>query len=203
MQITRRWLLAGVVLLAGCGGGDPSTSSIEKVNAAAQRALSEKALASLDSRRCEALPEKARLAALPSDELACLGTGPSRPADAGDGRPTVVNLWASWCAPCVREMPALQAVHAKTQGGVRFVGVDTQDKKDSAAGLLQATGVTYEQRDDPDGVVRAALRAPGLPVTVVYDTRGREVSRRFGELKGDWLEQALADAGAPPLRPGG
>lgn len=191
-------LLAAFATAACAGTGDPG---VVTEPARAQQDLSERALATLDRRVCEALQDGPRLEAMPPDELACLGSGVQVPADTGDGRPTVVNLWASWCAPCVREMPALQAAFARTSGAVRFVGIDTEDELASAAGLLDFTGVTYEQRNDPDARVRAALRAPGLPVTVVYDARGREVARRLGEIQPGWLEQALVDAGVPPAAP--
>lgn len=173
--------------------------------AAAQQQLERQALAGLASRRCPPLAAGPRLAGLPDVELGCLGAGPDRVVSAGDGRATVVNLWASWCAPCAREMPLLQATADRAGEVVRFVGVDTEDTRASAAGLLDATGVRYEQFDDPRGRVRTAVRAPGLPVTLVFDARGREVARRVGEVQGSWLDDALGRAGAPvrPPVPGG
>ena len=188
------------LLVAGCAGGGPAVSGDDaaaEALRAQQDELSEQALASLEARTCAELPSRTKLAGLPSAALTCLGTGPARAADAGDGRPTVVNLWASWCAPCVREMPLLQRTADRAGAGVRFLGVDTEDERDSAAGLLTATGVRYEQYDDPDGDVRDAVRAVGLPVTLVFDARGREVARRFGEIRGSWLDDALRTAGAP------
>ena len=188
------------LLVAGCAspspaasGEDPGTEALR----AQQSELSRQALAALATRTCPDLPSSTTLAGLPSAELPCLGTGPARSVDAGDGRPTVVNLWASWCAPCVREMPLLQRTADRAGTAVRFVGIDIEDERDSAASLLAATGVRYEQYDDPDGEVRSAARAVGLPVTLVFDARGREVARRFGEIRGSWLDDALRTAGAP------
>lgn len=194
MKGTRRFALATAAVLTASACGATANSA---ATPSARGAESEETLASLARRSCALLPDGPRLEALPDDFLGCLGGGPARSANLGDGRPTVVNLWASWCAPCVREMPALQGVFQQTNGAVRFVGVDTQDERDSALGLLEFTGVTYEQRDDPDALVRAALRAPGLPVTLVYDAGGREVDRRFGEIEATWLQEALVAAGAP------
>jgi len=198
----RAWVLATVVVLtaSACAGATSSAAPTD-ASAPAQRAQSPDAPAGLAQRSCPTLPDGPRLDALPDDVLACLGDGAARAADRGDDRPTVVNLWASWCAPCVREMPALQELFQRNNGAVRFVGIDTEDARDSAAGLLEFTGVTYEQRDDPDAVVRAALRAPGLPVTLVYAAGGREVARRFGEVDARWLQDALIQAGAPGTQP--
>jgi len=202
MRVGRAGVLAvcAAALLTACspanGAGD-ATAARESGLEADQRALSEQALAGLASRSCPSTPDRTVLQGLPDDVLGCLGTGPARAVNAGDGRPTVVNLWASWCAPCVEEMPLLQDTAVRAGAAARFVGVDTQDKRDSAAGLLDATGVGYEQFEDADGIVRAALRAVGLPVTLVFDAQGREVARRFGKVDAAWLEDALQMAGAP------
>ncbi len=201
MRVGRAGVLAicAASLLSACspavGAGEATAG--DQGPAAAQRELSERAMAGLASRSCPSLPDRTVLQGLPGDILGCLGTGPARAVDAGDGRPTVVNLWASWCAPCVEEMPLLQDTAVRAGEAVRFVGIDTQDKRDSAAGLLDATGVGYEQFEDTDGIVRGALRAVGLPVTLVFDARGGEVARRFGKVDAAWLEDALRSAGAP------
>lgn len=191
-------LLLLSMLLAACSTGE-SAAPVDDISAALQaqqEQLAAQALSSLDARTCAVLPEVATFPDLPATTLDCLGKGPARSVNAGDGRPTVVNLWASWCAPCVREMPLLQRVADRAGDDVRFVGVDIEDEDASAAGLLQATGVRYDQYADPDGDVRRAVRAVGLPVTLVFDAQGREVDRRVGEVTGTWLEDALARAGA-------
>ena len=195
-----------ILLLAGCsadrtsGPGDDVTAALR----AQQEQLSSQALRTLDSRTCDTLPKTTTFQEIPAVELACLGSGPARPVNAGDGRPTVINLWASWCAPCVREMPLLQSTAQRAGNGVRFVGIATQDDRASGAALLEATGVRYDQYDDPDGAVRSAVRAVGLPVTLVYDAEGREIGRRLGEIKGSWLDDVLQEAGAPlPPPPAG
>lgn len=190
-----------VLAVAACGPAAspaavaPPNDAQARALAQAQKKLSDDALATLAGRSCPNLPVRSQLAGLPGTALPCLGTGPDRPVSAGDGRPTVVNLWASWCLPCVREMPLLQRTADRTGDAARFVGIDTQDARDSAAGLMQATGLRYPSYDDRDGVVRSAVRAVGLPVTLVFDASGREVARKIGEVDAGWLEQALGRAG--------
>ena len=161
----------------------------------AQRQLTERALATLVTRGCTSAPHAADLDGLPGKGLECLGTGPRRPPSAGDGRPTVLNVWASWCNPCVEELPLLQAAADAAGPGVRFVGIDTEDDRASAAALLDATGVRFENYEDPDSAVRAAVGAVGLPVTLVFDRSGREVARRMGTVDRAWLDDALRQAG--------
>ena len=200
MRVTAAPALAAVAvagLLAGCAPTASPAAGPGDATRAQQEALSERALASLAGRACPSLPAGPRLQGLPDEKLACLGAGARRAPSQGDGRPTVVNLWASWCAPCVREMPMLQQTAQQAGERVRFVGVLTQDARDSAAALLEETGVTSPSYDDPDAIVRAKLRVTGLPVTLVFDRTGQEVARKFGEADSAWLRTALAEAGAP------
>ncbi len=188
-------LSCAVIALTGCTSATPAVVPQAGALASGQKDLESQALAGLAVRSCDARPIGPDLQGLPGTALPCLGVGAARVVSQGDGRPSVVNLWASWCPPCLREMPLLEQVFQDSAGQVSFVGVNTEDERASAAGLLDFTGVTYEQREDPDGRVKAALRALGLPVTVVYDADGREVDRRFGEIKDGWLQDTLAKAG--------
>jgi thiol-disulfide isomerase/thioredoxin len=114
-------------------------------------------------------------------------------------RPYVVNFWASWCEPCQREAPRLAAAAAAMGGRVAFLGVDTQDDRDSALKFLHRFGVDYPQLVDPAGDVLYRLPAPGLPVTVAVDASGRVVYRRLGEISATQLTAALN--AADPTRP--
>lgn len=117
---------------------------------------------------------------LPPLELPCLNE--SRKVDVSRlAGPAVVNLWASWCGPCRKEMPVL-AEAARRNPGVRFVGINTQDRPEAAADFLARTGVTYPQLVDIDGLVLADTRVPGLPVTLALDADGRVVERVIGEI---------------------
>lgn len=110
------------------------------------------------------------------------------------GRPLVVNFWASWCVPCRKEMPALQAVAERFEGSLGFVGVNHQDGRTPAAEFEAEVGVTYPSGYDPDGDVARDFGVLGLPTTVLVDARGRIVARRLGEVTEDELEALIADA---------
>jgi cytochrome c biogenesis protein CcmG/thiol:disulfide interchange protein DsbE len=128
---------------------------------------------------------------LPSMTLRCLGPGPAVDPATLRGRPTVVNLWATWCLPCQREMPALQRVHERFGDGVRFVGVDTRDDAAGAVEFLRTVGVTYAQTVDLDGELLRRLRIPGLPNTVVLDRDGRIAYKTVGPIKEAQLNAQL------------
>lgn len=126
---------------------------------------------------------------LPPVDLPCLNE--ARTVDTSRlAGPAVVNLWASWCGPCRKEMPML-AEAARRNPAVRFLGINTQDRPEAAADFLARTGVTYSQLVDIDGLVLADTRVPGLPVTLALDADGRVVERVIGEVSGEELATLL------------
>ena len=104
------------------------------------------------------------------------------------GTPTVVNFWATWCAFCLDEMPALQEASEQLDGRVRFVGIDRQDPRDDALEFLERTGVTYDQVASPDGRYFETVRARGMPTTLFVDAQGTIRYRHTGPLE---LEDVL------------
>jgi thiol-disulfide isomerase/thioredoxin len=111
-------------------------------------------------------------------------------AAAADGRPVIVNLFASWCPPCVREMPLLVAAADRTVD-VEFLGVAHLDARADAARFVAEQDVRFTTLLDLDGDVAAAVGGRGLPVTVAFDRRGVMVARVFGELREEDLDRLL------------
>jgi thiol-disulfide isomerase/thioredoxin len=107
------------------------------------------------------------------------------------GRPLVLNVWASWCIPCRKEMPAFQSVYLRARGTVGFLGVDYLDEADAARRLAAETGVTYPLAADPKGTEVAKFGVTALPTTLFFSADGVLRGRRFGELDADRLRAAI------------
>lgn len=94
-------------------------------------------------------------------------------------RPTVVNLWASWCGPCKEEMPAVQRF-ATANPAVRVVGVAIDDAPDAAREFAREVGVRFPLGVDSDDGVSNGYGATGLPTTLLLDRQGRLASTWAG-----------------------
>jgi thiol-disulfide isomerase/thioredoxin len=104
---------------------------------------------------------------LPEVTLPCFGGGPDVDLAALRG-PMVINLFASWCGPCRKEMPVLQQFHERYGDRVRVVGVDYTDSQTvPAMELVQRSGVTYPLLADPQSDLQGAAPFPnrmGVPL---------------------------------------
>jgi cytochrome c biogenesis protein CcmG/thiol:disulfide interchange protein DsbE len=108
------------------------------------------------------------------------------------GRPTVVNFWASNCAPCVAEMPEFEAVHRAFADRVDFVGMNTADVgRESAVALAAQTGVTYPLADDTTSMVFREFGGFVMPTTVLLNTQGQVAFTWSGVLTGDELTRLI------------
>jgi thiol-disulfide isomerase/thioredoxin len=120
---------------------------------------------------------------MPDVVLPCLGGGPDVALRAqAPGRPTLVNVWASWCAPCADEAPELVAFHDKAAGRVGVVGVLNVDVESRGLAFSRDFGMRYPSVVDDDRVVLSAF-PPGPPVTVFLDAEGRVVHTRSGAFR--------------------
>lgn len=102
------------------------------------------------------------------------------------GRPLLVNLWATWCAPCVAEMPTLDRLAGERAGAFKLLSVSQNMEGRRAVDPFFAKGgfKALEPYLDKENVLMRALKADTLPLTVFYDARGREQWRVTGSM--DW-----------------
>ncbi len=116
------------------------------------------------------------------------GAGQARTLAAWRGDGVVLNLWATWCLPCKAEMPALDRLAQIVAAGrivVLPVSIDTGGRK-AVMTFYRENRITHlPVLPDPEGRFVAALKAPGVPTTVIIDRQGRMVGRVEGPVRWD------------------
>lgn len=169
-------MLGGCALtvLAGCGAGTAATVA----GSTAARTTT--------ATGCGLPAANAAADELPALTLNCLTGAGTVQLNRIAGQPVLVNLWASWCAPCREETPRIQAGIAATRaaGGIVpiVLGVDTKDQPAPARDFLGQEHVSWPVASDPDARLALALHLPGLPVTIGLDAAGKIVYRHIGVL---------------------
>lgn len=104
------------------------------------------------------------------------------------GRSVLLNLWATWCGPCVKELPALARLKAALPGGkLEVVAIDlARDTPDGAGKFLKEHGAgALTAFVDTDLAMMRAFGANGLPLTILIDGQGREIARAVGPAEWD------------------
>ena len=99
----------------------------------------------------------------------------------GSGRVTVVNVWASWCAPCRAEIPALIAL-SKKYSKTTFIGILTRDNPPTAEAFARRFAIPYPTLIDDSLLIgfKGSLPANAIPSTIVIDKQGRVAARISG-----------------------
>ena len=111
--------------------------------------------------------------------------------DIKDNAPMLVNIWASWCAPCRAEHPILEKL--KNEYGVKIIGINFKDNRDSAYEFIEKYGNPFFKIGaDTDGLLTLDWGLRGVPETFVIDNEGRIVYRHQGEIKQDDMKTLLA-----------
>lgn len=172
---TRRAALAAasVLLLAACSSGAQSGDGKSPPDPTLVRLRAEAAL--------PACPSGVG-AGLPKLMLGCLSGGPKVQLRArGTGKPMLVNIWATWCSPCVREVPLLVSFSKAAGDRVGLLGVLTEDEPSQALQFAQQFHMTYTSVLDGDGIVLRRF-SPGPPATLFIDPAGRVVYVKRGEI---------------------
>ncbi len=113
-----------------------------------------------------------------------------RTADLSTGEVSLVNIWASWCAPCIQEHPLL--VRLKERHGLRLIGINYKDQPENAQRFLARLGDPYDLIGaDRDGRTAIDWGVYGVPETYVVDGGGQIVYRYVGPLTEEAIERDL------------
>ena len=99
-----------------------------------------------------------------------------------DSRPVVLNFFGSWCTPCVREMPDLDAVSQEMGDDVVFLGLAERESAADSLEIVETTGVTYDIGRDPGGDILTSFQGLAMPTTVFIGADGTITSLHSGAL---------------------
>jgi thiol-disulfide isomerase/thioredoxin len=116
------------------------------------------------------------------------------------GKPVLLNLWATWCAPCVKELPTLDALQAREGARLKVLTVsqDLEGRAKVEAFLAKGKYRRLEAWLDPQMALMGELGVTSLPTTILYDAGGREVWRVAGDKDWTGAEAAALLAEASP-----
>jgi thiol-disulfide isomerase/thioredoxin len=107
------------------------------------------------------------------------------------GQPLVLNFFASWCVPCLKEMPGFERVYQSKGGDVAFLGMNLQDTDAAGVAVVEQTGVTYDMARDRDGSLFTALGGFAMPTTLFIDEGGNLLEMVSGELSAEALDDKI------------
>jgi len=107
------------------------------------------------------------------------------------GKPVVLNFFASWCGPCIRELPALQATCEHYKDRIHCVGITFNDRRKEANGVLDRAGVTYPAAFDPSSDVANDYAIRVMPTTFLIGPDGTLIERKDGEFSENQLRTVI------------
>lgn len=173
-------VIAAVVLAACAGGTTPSTGAVART---------------VESPGVSRIALTDRL--LAPDLTGTTLEGSQFALDEIAGNVVVVNVWASWCAPCRIESPVLAGLDRQlaTQG-VRFLGIDESDTTTSARQFVASAGVRYPQLLDSDGALLGQLPLlpqKGIPSTLILDRHRRMAARVIGPVTAVQIQTLVSE----------
>lgn len=109
------------------------------------------------------------------------------------GRPVVLNFWATWCGPCQRELPALQAAAERYGDLVLIVGIDQGEEAATVQAYVDELGLTFPIPMDSEFTVSELYNVRGLPTTFFIDSEGVIRHLWLGEMNSITLAEGVAE----------
>jgi thiol-disulfide isomerase/thioredoxin len=133
----------------------------------------------------------------PDFELERIDGGTLRLSDLR-GKPVLVNFWATWCGPCVLEMPNIQKYYEQFPGEFEVVAVNSDESKLAVEKFVKNIGVTFPVVLDPRLLTQSQYRPRGLPTTFILDGEGKVLAQHIGLMSEKNLAGYLEQAGLSP-----
>lgn len=112
-------------------------------------------------------------------------SGPSKPLSEYRGKPLVINVWASWCAPCRAEMGSLDRLALRAGKQFNVIGISTDDYRDRAMMALRQAGIGFPNYIDSKLMMENMLGADRIPLTLLVDAQGKVLAKHYGAKQWD------------------
>ena len=152
-----------------------------------------------DGERLGALDSQAPLVGQPAPDFVLRRTdGTAVKLSDLRGKVVYVNFWASWCLPCRKELPDIQAIYDEKRGeGLEVLAVNVKDDADTATGFFADRELSLPLLLDLTGSVYDQYKLQGLPGSFFIDRDGRIASLQYGQVTSQNIRDRLATAGLP------
>jgi len=111
------------------------------------------------------------------------------------GKPVLINFWATWCAPCLLEMPNIQKYYEKYPGQFEVLAVNAGETERTVQRFVDDLGVNFKILLDPDGKIQELYRIKGYPTTYIVDKDGIIRFQHIGLLSEKQIEEYLEAVG--------
>ena len=108
------------------------------------------------------------------------------------GRPLIVNFWATWCAPCLEELPMFESSNQRFKDEIDFLGINVSDSPTKAKEMIAATEISYLTGSDPEGNFLVELGVVGLPATVFISRQGELIDLHIGQISSADLDMKIS-----------
>lgn len=112
-------------------------------------------------------------------------TGPDRALSSYRGKPMIINVWASWCAPCRLEMGSLDRLARRYRKQFTVIGISTDDYPDRAQAFLKQANTSFSHYIDSKLFLENMLGANRIPLTILVDRDGRVLGKYYGAKEWD------------------
>lgn len=119
--------------------------------------------------------------------------GTSRQLSDLRGQPVVINFWATWCLPCVEELPAFEQVYQEAEGTFAILAVNRNELPAALARFAPSVAVSFPLIADPAGAIGDRYTVTSLPTTYFIASDGRIHARHVGVLNAQQLREQLRD----------